>query len=148
MPLTTQIEPAGAFAPWLPRSWRVPARSGATPGHDASSSWKCAGVRLPHRRCALDADSRRWTVAGTALTARFTRSTDPHRRVAFRNVAAAFPTRTPEEHARAIVRGTFEHFGRLLFQLLKFNTLTDAQMLAWSLKAKSACVRRMRTARA
>lgn len=52
-----------------------------------------------------------------------------HRRVAARNVAAAFPTRTPAEHA-AIVRGTFEHFGKLLFQLLKFSTLTDAQMLA------------------
>jgi KDO2-lipid IV(A) lauroyltransferase len=52
-----------------------------------------------------------------------------HRRVAQRNVAAAFPTRTPAEHT-AIVRGAFRHFGRLLFQLLKFSTLTGDQMLA------------------
>ncbi len=66
---------------------------------------------------------------GTALGRTFHALDRSHRRVAARNVAAAFPTRTPEEHA-AIVRGTFEHFGRLLFQLLKFNTLTDAQMLS------------------
>ena len=51
-----------------------------------------------------------------------------HRRVAERNVAAAFPTRTAAEHT-AIVRGAFRHFGRLLFELLKFSTLTDEQML-------------------
>ncbi len=52
-----------------------------------------------------------------------------HRRVAEGNVAAAFPTRTPEEQ-QAIVRGTFKHFGRLLFELLKFSTLSEQQMLA------------------
>ncbi len=52
-----------------------------------------------------------------------------HRRVAERNVARAFPQRTPAER-RAIVRGAFGHFGRLLFELLKFSTLTPGEMLA------------------
>ncbi len=66
---------------------------------------------------------------GSALGATFHALDRGHRRVALANVAAAFPTRTPAEHA-AIVRGTFRHFGRLLFELLKFSTLTDAEMLA------------------
>jgi KDO2-lipid IV(A) lauroyltransferase len=52
-----------------------------------------------------------------------------HRRVAQRNVAAAFPGRSGAEHAR-IVRGAFRHFGRLLLELLKFSTLSDREMLA------------------
>jgi Kdo2-lipid IVA lauroyltransferase/acyltransferase len=53
----------------------------------------------------------------------------PHRRIAHRNLAAAFPTRSPAER-RAIARAAFVHFGRLLFELLKFSTLSDEQMLA------------------
>jgi Kdo2-lipid IVA lauroyltransferase/acyltransferase len=53
----------------------------------------------------------------------------PHRRIARRNVAAAFPGRSAAEQG-AIVRGAFAHFGRLLFALLKFSTLTPAAMLA------------------
>jgi KDO2-lipid IV(A) lauroyltransferase len=52
-----------------------------------------------------------------------------HRRIAERNLAAAFPTRTRRER-RAIVRGAFAHFGRLLFDLLEFSTLSDEEMLA------------------
>jgi KDO2-lipid IV(A) lauroyltransferase len=52
-----------------------------------------------------------------------------HRRIARRNVAAAFPARSAAEQ-RVIVRGAFAHFGRLLFELLKFSTLTPAAMLA------------------
>lgn len=52
-----------------------------------------------------------------------------HRRIADRNVAAAFPTRTRAEQ-RQIVRGAFAHFGRLLFELLKFSTLSPEAMLA------------------
>jgi KDO2-lipid IV(A) lauroyltransferase len=52
-----------------------------------------------------------------------------HRRVAERNVAAAFPARAPAER-RAIVRGAFAHFGRLLFEVLKFSTLAPEAMLA------------------
>jgi KDO2-lipid IV(A) lauroyltransferase len=52
-----------------------------------------------------------------------------HRRVAFQNVASALPARSPSEQ-RAIVRGAFRHFGRLLLQLLKFHTLSPEAMLA------------------
>jgi KDO2-lipid IV(A) lauroyltransferase len=52
-----------------------------------------------------------------------------HRRIALRNVEAALPARSPREQ-RAIVRGAFLHFGRLLFSLLKFHTMSPAQMLA------------------
>jgi KDO2-lipid IV(A) lauroyltransferase len=52
-----------------------------------------------------------------------------HRRVAERNVSAAFRTRTAAER-RQIVRRAFGHFGRLLFQLLKFSTLSPGAMLA------------------
>jgi Kdo2-lipid IVA lauroyltransferase/acyltransferase len=51
-----------------------------------------------------------------------------HRRVAMENVAAALPERTPAER-RAIVRGAFMHFGRLLFELLKFGTIPVARVL-------------------
>lgn len=52
-----------------------------------------------------------------------------HRRVASQNLAAAFPRRSAAER-RAIARATFRHFGRLLFELLKFSTLAPEAMLA------------------
>src|SRR5262249_32584094 len=52
--------------------------------------------------------------------------TPPH--IARRNGAAPLPGRSPRER-RLIVRSAFAHFGRLLFQLLKFSTLTPAAML-------------------
>lgn len=52
-----------------------------------------------------------------------------HRRIALENVAAAFPTRSTDDH-EAIVRGAFQHFGRLLFAVLTFSRLTPEQMLA------------------
>lgn len=52
-----------------------------------------------------------------------------HRRIALTNLANAFPTRTDGER-RAITRAMFTHFGRLLFELLKFGTLSKEQMLA------------------
>ena len=52
-----------------------------------------------------------------------------HRRIAERNLATAFPTRTAAGR-RAIGRGAFKHFGRLLFELLKFSTLPPEAMLA------------------
>ena len=66
---------------------------------------------------------------GSALGMTFYLLDRPHRRVAQRNVAAAFPTRTAAEHT-AIVKGAFRHFGRLLFELLKFSTLSPQAMLA------------------
>jgi Kdo2-lipid IVA lauroyltransferase/acyltransferase len=53
----------------------------------------------------------------------------PHRRIASANLAVAFPTRSSAER-RAIARGAFRHFGRLLFELLKFSTLSNDQLLA------------------
>jgi KDO2-lipid IV(A) lauroyltransferase len=52
-----------------------------------------------------------------------------HRRIAERNLAVAFPVRSVRER-RGIMRGAFTHFGRLLFELLKFSTLSPRAMLA------------------
>jgi Kdo2-lipid IVA lauroyltransferase/acyltransferase len=52
-----------------------------------------------------------------------------HRRIAERNLAVAFPVRSVRER-RTIVRGAFAHFGQLLFELLKFSTLTNDQLMA------------------
>ena len=51
-----------------------------------------------------------------------------HRRIAERNLAAAFPQRSADDR-RAIVKAMFKHFGRLLFELLKFSTMTPDEML-------------------
>jgi KDO2-lipid IV(A) lauroyltransferase len=51
-----------------------------------------------------------------------------HRRVAMANLTQCFPTRTPRE-LRRIARRMFAHFGRLLFEMLKFSTLSHAEML-------------------
>jgi KDO2-lipid IV(A) lauroyltransferase len=66
---------------------------------------------------------------GTALGLAFYVLDRPHRRTAERNLAAAFPSRSPQER-RAIVRAAFAHFGRLAMEMLKFGTLTPAEMLA------------------
>jgi KDO2-lipid IV(A) lauroyltransferase len=51
-----------------------------------------------------------------------------HRRVAMTNLAQAFPTRSTDE-VRTITREMFKHFGRLLFEILKFSTLSHEAML-------------------
>jgi Kdo2-lipid IVA lauroyltransferase/acyltransferase len=51
-----------------------------------------------------------------------------HRRVATTNLTRSFPTRSRAE-VRRITREMFKHFGRLLFELLKFSTLSPAAML-------------------
>jgi KDO2-lipid IV(A) lauroyltransferase len=66
---------------------------------------------------------------GTALGRAFYAVDRAHRRIAERNLANAFPAR-PLEDRRQIARGAFEHFGRLGFELLKFGTLDDDEMLA------------------
>jgi KDO2-lipid IV(A) lauroyltransferase len=66
---------------------------------------------------------------GAALGLAFYTFDRAHRRIAERNVTAAFPGRSARER-QAIVRAAFAHFGRLLFQLLKFSTLSDEGMLA------------------
>ncbi len=66
---------------------------------------------------------------GTLLGLAFYAVDGAHRRIAERNLAAAFPRR-PARERRAIVRHVFTHFGRLLVELLKFSTLTDAALMA------------------
>jgi KDO2-lipid IV(A) lauroyltransferase len=53
----------------------------------------------------------------------------PHRRIAQQNLALGFPNR-PASERRVLVRNMFAHFGALLFELLKFGTLSRSQMLA------------------
>jgi KDO2-lipid IV(A) lauroyltransferase len=52
-----------------------------------------------------------------------------HRRIAQRQLQAAFPRRSPAE-CRAIARATFKHFGRLLVSVLRFSTLSRDEMRA------------------
>lgn len=66
---------------------------------------------------------------GTLIGILFYTVDRPHRRLAMRNLASAFPSRPPAERA-AIARGMFVHFGHLLMVLLKFSTMAPHQMLA------------------
>jgi KDO2-lipid IV(A) lauroyltransferase len=66
---------------------------------------------------------------GTALGTAFYLCDRAHRRLAINNLRAAFPLRSEEECGR-IARGMFGHFGRLLTVLLKFSTMSPAEMLA------------------
>ncbi len=70
----------------------------------------------------------RW-LFGTCIGYLFYMCDAKHRRVASDNLRAAFPRRTAAER-RAIVRAMFAHFGRLLFEFLKFSTLSPEQMLS------------------
>jgi Kdo2-lipid IVA lauroyltransferase/acyltransferase len=67
--------------------------------------------------------------AGSLLGRAFHAIDAGHRRLAISNLRAAFPHRT-EAECRAIARGMFAHFGRLLAALLKFSTMTPEEMLA------------------
>jgi KDO2-lipid IV(A) lauroyltransferase len=66
---------------------------------------------------------------GTMLGVAFYTLDRAHRRIAQRNLATAFPARTPKER-RAIARRAFTHFGRLLLELLKFSTLSLDSMMS------------------
>ena len=52
-----------------------------------------------------------------------------HRRIALENLANAFPSRSAAE-LRALAKTMFAHFGGLIFELLKFGTLSREQMSA------------------
>jgi len=67
-------------------------------------------------------------LCGKALGAIFYAVDATHRRVASENLAAAFPRRSRAER-NAIVRAVFAHFGCLLFEFLKFSTLSPEQIL-------------------
>ena len=66
-------------------------------------------------------------LCGTSLGYLFYLVDGKHRRVASENLAAAFPRRTRSER-QAIVRAMFAHFGRLLFEFLKFSTLSPERI--------------------
>jgi len=66
---------------------------------------------------------------GTGLGLLFHAVDRGHRRLALRNLEAAFPVR-PLEERKAIAREMFGHFGRLLMVLLKFSTMTPEGMLS------------------
>jgi KDO2-lipid IV(A) lauroyltransferase len=74
---------------------------------------------LPHRLALT---------LGSAIGLTFYTVDRRHRRLAIENLQAAFPLRSPAE-CRHIARGAFRHFGRLLTALLKFSTMTPAEML-------------------
>jgi KDO2-lipid IV(A) lauroyltransferase len=67
--------------------------------------------------------------AGKLLGLAFYAVDGQHRRLAMSNLVAAFPLRSRSE-CRAIARGMFSHFGRLLMVLLKFSTMKPERMLA------------------
>lgn len=69
------------------------------------------------------------TLLGTSIGIVFWALDGGHRRLAARQLQAAFPSRTPAE-CRTIARRTFVHFGRSLVLLLKFSTLTPEQIRA------------------
>jgi Kdo2-lipid IVA lauroyltransferase/acyltransferase len=66
---------------------------------------------------------------GTGLGLLFYTIDRAHRRIAERNLMTAFPARSAAER-RAIAREAFKHFGRLVLELLKFSTLSPADMLS------------------
>jgi Kdo2-lipid IVA lauroyltransferase/acyltransferase len=87
--------------------------------------WLVAAVAF----CIRHLPWRAVSASGVALGAAFYAFDVPPRRVALDNLARAFPTRTPAER-RTIARRVFQHFGRMLFELLKFSTLSADEMLA------------------
>ena len=68
--------------------------------------------------------------AGSVLGRAFYLADGGHRRLAIDNLRAAFPLRSRSECV-SIARRMFEHFGQLLMVLLKFGSLTPAQMLSY-----------------
>jgi Kdo2-lipid IVA lauroyltransferase/acyltransferase len=96
-------------------------------------------LRFRHRLEALAAETTRSIVRLLPMSVvralghaigRFAYLVDwPHRRIALENLATSFPGR-PASERRALARSMFAHFGALLFELLKFGTLSRAQMLA------------------
>ena len=69
---------------------------------------------------------RAWGEALGRVAHRFARS---RRRVALDNLAHAFPGMPLAERER-IVLGMYEHFGRMMLELIRFRTLTREDMLA------------------
>ena len=129
---STVTSPSATFADWLRRSASrrtATKRYRASANHESSASntWPC---KTADRARPNALPRRSWSSTGAlvGLGCRFVFDR-AHRRIAERNVAAAFPARSAGR-AAPIVRGAFAHFGRLLFELLKFSTLSPEAMLA------------------
>jgi KDO2-lipid IV(A) lauroyltransferase len=67
--------------------------------------------------------------AGTTLGYLFYLLDRTHRRIAVDNLQRAFPSHSGRE-CRVVAQAVFAHFGRVLFELLKFSTLTREKMVA------------------
>src|SRR5262245_26562988 len=52
-----------------------------------------------------------------------------HRRIALANLEVAFPKKSRDE-CRAIAQSMFQHFGRLLLELLKYSSLSQEKQIA------------------
>jgi KDO2-lipid IV(A) lauroyltransferase len=87
------------------------------------------GLVLATMRITRLAPWRAVRAMGSALGFLFFTFDRRHRRIAMANVAAAFPRKT-EAECRALVRQVFGHFGRLLFELLKFSGLSREDVLS------------------
>ncbi len=87
-----------------------------------------AAVRALIAAAAFLPDAAVWAL-GTGVGRAFYTLDRVHRRIAERNLERAFPARAARER-RAVARRAFEHFGRLLLELLKFSTLSPEEMLA------------------
>lgn len=70
-------------------------------------------------------------VCGEALGRTVCRVAWSRRLTALENVGRAFPSMPASERER-IVQGMFAHFGRMLLELVRFGSLTPAEMLALS----------------
>lgn len=92
--------------------------------------YRLENAALATVRAAVGAlpDAVSWTI-GAAVGLGFYYLDASHRRLAIRQLRAAFPTRTPAE-CRTIARATFRHFGQLLVVLIKFSTLTPPEVRA------------------
>lgn len=87
--------------------------------------WLVLAVRWAVR-VLPDAASRGF---GTLIGLAFYIGDGGHRRLAVRQLRAAFPTRSAAE-CRAIARATFAHFGRLVVASLRFGQLSEDQIRA------------------
>jgi Kdo2-lipid IVA lauroyltransferase/acyltransferase len=66
---------------------------------------------------------------GEALGVMFYLIDRVHRRIALANLQVAFPKKSADE-CRTIARSMFQHFGRLLLELLKFSSLPRDRQIA------------------
>jgi KDO2-lipid IV(A) lauroyltransferase len=94
---------------------------------DAIEYWSVVAVRAIARRLPEPVINA-W---GAGIGMAFYLADWQHRRVALANLEQCFPNKSVRER-RAIARGTFTHFGRVLLKLLTFSTLTPEQMMSAS----------------